>query len=155
MASTRFTTEHEPNTGDIDVFFDFVKHGDTGLYTCKAENPYGSDETHSTLFIIDVPSIDERPQTGNPDAFKNLDLPVAPPVMPDVDDKFDLQPPIVIIPLTDKLIREEVPVELSCKIIGNPKPKVLVFIISHVTHSLTHILTHSSCCHVVRYLIVT
>jgi len=128
MASTRFTTEYEPNTGDIDVFFDFVKHGDTALYKCKAENQYGSDETQSILFIIDVPNIDERPQTGNPDAFKNLDAPVA-AVMPDMDEKYDLQPPIVIIPLTDKLIREEVPVELSCKIIGNPKPKVDLMIL--------------------------
>jgi hypothetical protein len=123
MPSTRFTVIHEPTTGDIDVLFDFVKHVDTGLYKCKAENIYGSDETHSTLLIIDVPSIDERPQTGNPDRFKNLDAPVV-AQMPDLDDSYDLQPPIVIIPLTDKLIREEVPVELSCKIIGNPKPKV-------------------------------
>ena len=125
MESTRFTVIHEPTTGDIDVLFDFVKHVDTGLYSCKAENIYGSDETYSTLLIIDVPNIDERPQTGNPDMFKNLDVPVV-AQMPDLDDKYDLQPPIVIIPLTDKLIREEVPVELSCKIIGNPKPKVLV-----------------------------
>ena len=125
MPSTRFTVIHEPTTGDIDVLFDFVKHVDTGLYKCKAENIYGSDETHSTLLIIDVPSIDERPQTGNPDRFKNLDAPVV-AQMPDLDDSYDLQPPIVIIPLTDKLIREEVPVELSCKIIGNPKPKVLI-----------------------------
>lgn len=124
MASTRFTVEHEPTTGDIDVFFDFVKRSDTGLYKCKAENEYGWDETQSTLFILDVPNIDERPQTSNPDAFKNLDAPLAAPELPDVDEKFELQPPIVIIPLTDKLIREEVPVELMCKIIGNPKPKV-------------------------------
>lgn len=125
MASTRFTVQHEPNTGEIDVFFDFVKPVDTALYRCKAENPYGSDETQSSLFIIDVPNIDSRPQTGNPDAFMNLDAPVAPHQIPEVDDKFELQPPIVIIPLSDKLIRESMPVELMCKIIGNPKPKVL------------------------------
>lgn len=128
MASTRFTVQHEPTTGEIDVFFDFVKPIDTGLYRCKAENQYGSDETQTSLFIIDVPNIDYRPQTGNPDAFKNLDLPVAPFQVPDVDEanKFDVQPPIVIIPLSDKLIRESGPVELLCKIIGNPKPKVSI-----------------------------
>jgi hypothetical protein len=123
MASTRFTTEYEPNTGDIDVFINFVKNGDTGRYKCKAENMYGSDETNSTLFIIDVPNIDERPQTQNPDAFKNLDAPMQ-HIMPDLDENLELQPPLVIIPLNDKLIREELPVELLCKIIGNPKPKV-------------------------------
>lgn len=123
MASTRFTVEYEPKTGEIDVFYDFVKPFDTAIYKCKAENQYGFDETETTLFIIDGPNVDERPLTGNPDAFKNLDTPVV-PVTPDVDESLELQPPIVIIPLVDKLIKEEVPVELMCKIIGKPKPKV-------------------------------
>lgn len=124
MASTRFTVQHEPTTGEINIFFDFVKQADMGVYKCKAENRYGSDETEARLFIIDVPNIDYRPQTGNPDAFKNLDLPLL-PVDQDIDQKYDMQPPIVIVPLADQLIREGVPVELACKIIGNPKPKVL------------------------------
>ena len=127
MASTRFTVQHEPKTGEIDVYFDFVKYSDTGLYKCKAENKYGSDETDSTLFIIDGPNIDDRPQTVDPDKYRTLDAPVIAP-MPDPDEKMDLQPPMVIIPLTDKEIKEFVPVELICKIIGNPKPKVYLLL---------------------------
>ena len=128
MASNRFTVEYEPKTGDIDVIFDNLKPIDTGIYKCRAVNEYGFDVTESILFVIDGPNIDERPQTVNPDKYKTLDAPVA-PVMPDLDDKLELQPPIVIIPLTDKVITEAVPVELMCKIIGNPKPKVQILLL--------------------------
>lgn len=124
MASTRFTVEYEPKTGDIDVFYDFVRPTDTGLYKCKAENQYGSDETDTNFFIIDGPNIDDRPQTGNPEVFRSLDEPLAVPVAIEPEEEFELQPPIVVIPLTDKLIKESAPVELMCKIIGYPKPKV-------------------------------
>lgn len=123
LASTRFTTNYEPNTGEIDVSIEFVKSIDTGTYKCKAENEYGADETFVTIIIIDVPNIDERPQTVNPDAFKHFDSPA---YQPDniAHGELNLQPPIVIIPLKDLVIREEQNVCLTCKIIGNPKPKV-------------------------------
>ena len=81
--------------------------------------------TFASIKIVNVPNVDETPQTTNPNAFKNLDLP---PLtnLPDsnLDDVLDPQAPIVIIPLTDSLVYEEEPLLLSCKIVGNPKPKV-------------------------------
>lgn len=128
MASTRFTTNYEPNTGDCDVSFNFVKFVDTGVYKCRAENIHGYDETFLNMLVIDVPNIDDRPQTQNPNAFKNLDTPSMGPAAQtgvyNPDDSQPLQPPVVIIPLTDTKITEEQPTQLTCKIIGNPKPKV-------------------------------
>jgi hypothetical protein len=123
MASTRFTVEYEPVTGDIDVFFNYVKNMDTGPYKCRADNIYGFDVTEATFFIIDGPNIDERPQTVNPEKYDKLDKPTAQPE-PNLENALELQPPIVIIPLKDTKIVEETPVELLAKIIGNPKPKV-------------------------------
>ena len=124
MASTRFTTNYEPNTGEIDVFFNFVKFIDTGLYKCRAENTYGCDETFMNMLIVDIPGIDERSQTQNPNAFKILNYPFgAPSSRP--EQAVDLQPPVVIVPLQDTKVFEEQPSFLSCKIIGNPKPKVV------------------------------
>lgn len=126
MASTRFNLIYEPNTGDIQITIEFVKAIDAGFYKCIAENEYGSDETYMTIVIVDVPGVDDRPQTINPDAFKKLDdlehLPVQ-----IAEDIINPEPPIVIIPLTDLIIVEEKPISLTCKIYGNPKPKVAFF----------------------------
>ncbi len=129
MASTRFTTVYEPFTGDIEVVIDFAKGIDTGFYILKAENPYGSDVTFMNLQIIDVPGIDETPQTSHPDTYKHLDLPPVPlgdsaePVY-DPDSAQEIIPPLVVIPLEDTQITEMQPVLLTCKIIGKPTPKV-------------------------------
>jgi hypothetical protein len=123
MASTRFTTDYEPITGDIKVNVNFVKLMDTGSYRCIAENIYGTDETFMNIVILDVPNIDETPQTANPNLFKSLDT--VPNYEPANYDKGkQLQPPIVIIPLKDLIVAEEKPITLMCKIIGEPKPKV-------------------------------
>ncbi len=128
MASTRFTTEYEPNTGDIDVFINFVKFVDTGVYKCRAENIHGYDETFMNMCVLDIPSVDERPQTQNPNVFASLDLPNVPlsGMQPSAsqEEALNVQPPIVIVPLSDTRIVEERPTFLSCKIIGNPRPKV-------------------------------
>ena len=129
LASTRFTTNYEPTTGDIDVIINFVKRVDTGDYKCVAENIHGADVTFTSIKIIDVPGVDDTPQTANPNAFQSLDLPALNGPVSDwqaVDDELNVQPPVVIIPLTDTLVVEEEPLVLSCKIIGNPKPKVVL-----------------------------
>jgi hypothetical protein len=128
MASTRFTVDYEPITGEIDVFFNYVKNVDTGPYKCKAENIYGSDVTEATLFIIDGPNIDERPQTVNPDKYNKLDKPIAPT---DIDDdlraKENLIPPRVKVPLSNVRLNEGDTVFLSCKIdAGYPRAKVII-----------------------------
>ena len=124
MASSRFTTNYEPKNGNIDVEFSFVKPLDAGVYVCKAENMYGSDETFVEIKILPVANVDETPQTINPNVFDKFDLPLSQQVAPLGSATGELQPPVVIIPLNDKLITEEAPCLLSCKIIGNPKPKV-------------------------------
>ena len=121
MASNRFTTNYEPVSGNIDVKINFLKENDAGLYVCKAENPYGSDETFTQIQILDSSNVDTNPQTGNPEAFRAFDKPYE--SSPD-KDPINFQPPVVIIPLHDILVTEEKPVTISCKIIGNPKPKV-------------------------------
>ena len=122
MASNRFTTIYDPVSGNIDVNINFVKPVDEGVYTCKAENIYGEDKTFVDIEILDVPNVDETPQTNNPNAFSLLDMSHLKPVTENPADQ--LLAPKVIIPLADTKIYEEKPVLLTCKIIGNPKPKV-------------------------------
>ena len=129
MASTRFTTNYEPFTGDIEVIIEFTKEIDKAFYQCRAENCYGSDETFMSIIVIDIPSVDETPQTAHPDSYKTLDLPSAPLNEPnsgvyDPENDKAPEPPVVIIPLEDTRITELQPITLTCKIYGNPKPKV-------------------------------
>lgn len=121
MASNRFTANYEPVSGHIDVKVNFLKAADAGLYVCMAENPYGSDETFTQIQILDSSNVDTKPQTSNPNAFNSLDKPYE---GSPCNDDVRYQPPVVIIPLQDTLVTEEKPVVISCKIVGNPKPKV-------------------------------
>ncbi len=128
LASTRLNIKYEPKTGDIDVEFDFVKPIDTGVYKCRAENIYGQDNTISTLFIIDGPSIDERPQIINPDSYKNLSLPLPDYVWFDPDQLNDPskgKPPkfIIHLPYQHKFKNGE-NIIMKCKVEGYPLPKV-------------------------------
>lgn len=96
---------------------------DLGTYIVVAENEAGSDKTFCSVFIQQVPNIDQTPMV-NPDAFKYLEHP--PNRRPhDVDeDNENLQPPKVIVPLQDLQLKEGEPCMLVCKIEGKPKPKV-------------------------------
>ncbi len=129
MASTRFTVNYEPNTGDIEILIDFVKPIDTGIYKCKATNIYGQDDTFANMFIVDMPNIDERPQTHNPDAFKNLEMPFfGPPKKDGEDDKYikEGKPPKFIIHLpTQVKIRDGERYQTLCKVEGYPYPEVI------------------------------
>jgi hypothetical protein len=130
MASTRFTAEYEPNAGDVNVFINFVKFVDTGVYKCRAENVHGYDETFMNMCVVDMPSVDERPQTQNPGVFASFDMPLGGPhasgqvPSPSLQEALNPQPPLVVVPLTDAIIMEERPTFLACKIIGSPRPKV-------------------------------
>lgn len=122
-ASSRFTAQYDPVSGNIDVTFNYVKPCDTGVYVCTAENAFGVDETFSDLAIVPVPDVDERPQTHNPNAFNVLDMPQLYAGYRPKDDE-QLQPPVVVVPLVDMKVLEEQPTLLSCKIVGRPQPKV-------------------------------
>lgn len=146
MDATRFTVNYVPYTGDIEILVDFVKDIDNGKYECKAVNMYGDDETFMKLIVTDVPGIDRTPHTSHPETYKTLDYPEAPIFDPtygiyDPDKEKEVQPPKVVIPLEDTEINELQPLVLTCKIIGNPKPKVefdsflnLIVIITNKVH---------------------
>lgn len=126
MASSRFNPKYDPQTGDIDVEFDYVKPTDVGTYKCKAENIYGFDNTKSNILIINLPNIDERPQTVNPDMFKKLGK------RPD-DSKAGTpaeengKPPKFIVHLPAEVkLHDGVKFSTRCKIEGFPLPKVFL-----------------------------
>lgn len=123
MASTRFTTEYEPKTGDIDVFFNYVKRIDTALYKCRAENMYGFDETKATLFIINVPNIDDKPLI-DPSRFISLERP--PEGANDQPEEAAIgKPPKFIIHLPEQVkFYDGERIHLKCKVEGIPAPKV-------------------------------
>ena len=74
-----------------------------------------------------MPNIDDRPQTINPDAFKNLDIPQE-ALKPDDPEKSKKgKPPkfIVHLPIEVKL-HYGVKFQTRCKIEGYPLPKVYI-----------------------------
>lgn len=96
---------------------------DLGNYIVLAENEAGRDQTFCTVFIQQMPNVDNTPMV-NPEAFKYLENPpVRKPHQVDEENE-NLQPPQVIVPLQDLQLKEGEPVLLVCKIIGKPKPKV-------------------------------
>jgi hypothetical protein len=110
-------------TGDIDVEFDFVKPIDAGVYRCRAENIYGFDNTKSSILIVNIPNIDERPQTLNPEAFKNLDKPLSPLDLSKPEESG--KPPKFIIHLPAEVkLHDGVKFNTRCKVEGYPLPKV-------------------------------
>lgn len=127
LASARFTINYEPNTGDIEINIDFVKPIDTGRYKCKATNMHGEDETIGNLHIFNIPDIDERPQTLNPDAFKNLEYNINSSINGNNEEKYikEGKPPKFIVSLPVSVtIRDGEKYQTLCKVTGYPYPKV-------------------------------
>ena len=121
-AANRYTTDYDLSSNIVTLKIDNAQMNDLGTYVVLAENDAGKDQTFCTVFVQQMPNIDQTPMV-NPEAFKYLDHP---PVrkLPDQDENEVLQPPKVIIPLQDLKMKEGEPVLLLCKIEGNPKPKV-------------------------------
>ena len=71
------------------------------------------------LFILKTPNIDDR--NINPENYKAIDKLQ--------NNTLGYQPPIVIIPLIDTCFNPGYPLNLACKIVGFPIPKVLCHII--------------------------
>lgn len=124
-AASRFTPNYDYYTNIATLKIDTATPNDVGTYVVLAENVAGKDQTFCQIFVDEMPNIDERPLV-NPDAFKYLEKPLGKPR--DTDDEVDNpEPPRVIIPLKDMLLKEGEPVLLICKIDGKPKPKVIIF----------------------------
>lgn len=71
----------------------------------------------------------EKTPIVNPDAFRYLEKPQLhhPEARPEPsrrNDDSELQPPKIIVPLSNAKFKEGAQVVLACKITGAPKPKV-------------------------------
>ncbi len=122
-ASARVTTSQDAVSGELSVRFDFVKSLDAGVYVCRAENAYGSDETFSEVVIVGERGVDERPQTGNPGVYSLLDVPTQlAGTAGEVAEK--QRAPEVVVALGEVRVREEGAAGMWCQIVGCPKPKV-------------------------------
>lgn len=128
-AANRYTTDYDLSTNVVTLKIDNAQMNDLGTYIVLAENEAGRDQTFCSLFVQQMPGIDQRPLV-NPEAFKYLDNPPNRKSGPSKDEEELLQPPVVIVPLQDLQLKEGEPVLLVCRIEGNPKPKVrIVFFI--------------------------
>ena len=106
---------------------------DQGVYTVRAVNPAGKDETTCKLMIRPTTSIDTRPFV-QPEQFANLELKAPVPTKEEMDN---MEPPKVIVPLKSVLLKEGAPVLLQATITGRPTPNVRLA--SHSNLPLTDI----------------
>ena len=93
---------------------------DQGVYTVRATNPSGTDETSCNLRIQQTPSIDTRPFV-QPERFAPLE--VKAPV-PKKEDLEQMEAPKVLVPLQNEQLDEGAPVLLRATIVGKPTPNV-------------------------------
>jgi hypothetical protein len=93
---------------------------DVGIYAAIAENIVGKDQTQCNAYVNQMPNIDRTPMV-NPDAFRYLEQQTDKNKRPEIEN---VQPPKVIIPLSNVQLEEGQSVLLACKIEGIPRPKV-------------------------------
>ena len=116
LEGTRYTTKYDIPSKVLTLQILAARPDDQGVYTVRATNPAGTDETTSKLTIKPVPSIDTQPQQAVP-------LEVKAPV-PKKEDLKQMQPPKVIVPLENQKVKEGAPALLQATIIGKPTPNV-------------------------------
>ena len=93
---------------------------DVGLYVAIAENIVGRDQTNCNAYVNQMPNIDRTPMV-NHYAFRYLEQQTDKNKRPEIEN---VQPPKVIIPLSNVKLEEGQSVLLACKIEGIPRPKV-------------------------------
>jgi hypothetical protein len=120
-ASNRFTHNYDLNTAVVSLKMENAQVHDIGNYRVIASNDAGTDQTECSVFIAEMPNIDQTPMV-NPDAFRYLEQ--APLLKKKADKPEHVQPPKVIVPLSNVKLEEGRPFVLACKIIGSPKPNV-------------------------------
>ncbi len=108
------------STGIVTLKIDNAQMNDVGIYAAIAENIAGKDQTHCNAYVNQMPNIDRTPMV-NPDAFRYLEQPIDKNKRPEIEN---VQPPKVIIPLSNVQLEEGQSVLLACKIEGMPRPKV-------------------------------
>ena len=90
---------------------------DQGVYTLRAKNPFGTDETTATLTIRPLSPLDAQTATQP----KPLEVKAPPPTKQDMQQ---IQPPKVIVPLENVEAKKGSPVLLRATIVGKPTPTV-------------------------------
>jgi hypothetical protein len=103
---------------------------DQGVYTVRATNPSGTDETTCKLTIRPVASVDTRPFI-QPEHFAPLELKAPVPTKEDMDH---MEAPKVVVPLESVQAPEGSPVLLKATITGKPTPNVTLFLIRHLNY---------------------
>jgi hypothetical protein len=103
---------------------------DQGVYTVRATNPVGNDETTCKLTIRPAASVDTRPFI-QPEQFAPLELKAPIPTKEDMDH---MEPPKVVVPLESVKVPEGSPVLLKATITGKPTPNVRLFLLRHLNY---------------------
>ncbi|CAF3840080.1 unnamed protein product, partial [Adineta steineri] len=116
VAATRFTTKYDIGNQTITLQILASRPDDQGVYTVRATNPAGSDETTCKLNIRPVSSIDTRPFI-DADRFRPLEN--RPSTADNLgDNKQPLRPPKVLIPMNNLRLTEYQPIVLKSIIDG-------------------------------------
>ena len=120
LEGNRFTTKYDILTKTLTLQILAARPDDQGVYTVRATNPSGTDETSCNLRIQETPSIDTRPFV-QPERFAPLE--VKAPV-PKKEDLQQMEAPKVLVPLQNEQVDEGAPVLLRATIVGKPTPNV-------------------------------
>ncbi len=120
LEGNRYITEYDILNRILTLQILAARPEDQGVYTVRAINPVGSDETTGKLTIQPASSTGKGPST-QPEKFAPLE--VKAPV-PKKEEMTQMQPPKVIVPLPNEKVKIGSPVLLRATIIGKPTPSV-------------------------------
>jgi hypothetical protein len=111
VEANRFTTKYDIPTKVLTLQILASRPDDQGVYTARATNPVGSDETSCKLTVRPVSSVDSRPFVG-PEHFGPLEH--RPVTGHDVNDENQLlRPPKVLVPMNNVRLQESQPILLK------------------------------------------
>ena len=133
-ASNRLRPRYDVATNEVLLQISDVRPEDVGQYLVVATNPAGKDQTAAKLSILPVKGINGRAFVLK-DKFLNLERPeeeakvpleIKPSTIPE-EQKVpeEKRPPRVLVPLSDSVVEELMPVILTTKIDAGV-PKALV-----------------------------
>lgn len=120
MASQRYATYYDMNSGIVTLVIKTAYQDDQGKYTCVASNIAGTDQTSANLLVQFVPNIDETSYI-NPNALNHLEN-LQPAGNAEPDDKYK-KPYFVKVPKNTE-VRDGTVVRLDCLAFGRPTPEL-------------------------------
>ena len=116
MEGNRYKTKYDVPTKALTLQILDARPEDQGVYTVRAANPLGTEETKAKLT---VQPLSVQPQQVGP-------LEVKAPI-PTKEDMKQMQPPKVVVPLQNEEVKEGAPVLLKATITGKPTPNVILY----------------------------